>query len=126
MNTKVALIIEYGDSMTEQIVLNPLKQSICHFDVVKITGELSNYPIWISPIELGDNQYMYEITLMASQFDSGQIQKFLESIKEPLALDPRNRVRLIAGSYSIVITTSKSEGKWPGLEQVLRLICPLL
>ena len=90
------------------------------------TGELSRYPIWISPIAIGEDRGMYEITLKGSEFSPAQIQAFLESIKEPLALDPRNRVRQILGSYSIVITTSETDGIWPGLKSVLKLVATLL
>lgn len=126
MDKKIAFIIDYVDYMTEQIVLDPLRKSVCPFDVVSITGDLSSYPIWISPIPLDENRCMYEITLIGSAFDQAQIQVFLDSIKEPLAFDPRNKISQILGNYSIVITTSDTDGKWPGLGAVLKWVATLL
>lgn len=127
-SAKVALIHEgYIDSIVDVFILNPLRKAICPFDVVKITGDLDAYPIWISPVELGMGEYMYEITLNGEVFSVSQIQALMKSITPPLALDRMNKVRQFAGKYSIIVLTSRSNyEEWPNLEAVLRLVATLL
>jgi hypothetical protein len=111
--------------MEQRYTFDPLRESVCPFDVVDIM-KTDDYPIWISPIELGLDSFMYEITLDGTVFSPDKIQAFLASIVAPLALDTMNKVRLIAGHYSIVITTTKEDmERWPNLEAVLKLVASL-
>jgi hypothetical protein len=122
---RIALISDYVDPTEQRYFFDPLRQSVCPFDVVDIM-RAEGYPIWISPIETGPNSFMYEITLDGVSFTKEKMQAFLASITAPLALDAGNRVRLILGHYSIVITTTRKDlERWPNLEAVLRLVTPL-
>lgn len=126
-NAKIALVCDYVGSTTDRFILWPLRRSVCPFEVVKITGNLEPYAIWISPIPVGRDQFLYEITLKATVFSAAQVQSFVNSITAPLALDRTNKVRQILGNYSVVITTTNEDDEeWPNLESVLRLVASLL
>lgn len=121
-NAKIALISDYVAPIEQHYFFDPLRRSVCPFDVVDIM-KAGGYPIWISPIEMGPDSFMYEITLDGAAFNTEKIQTFLAAISTPLALDMGNKIRLILGHYSIVITTTREDSeRWPNLEAVLKLV----
>lgn len=124
---KIALICDYVDSMTDHFVLDPLRRSVHPFDVLKISDDLKTYPIWISPIDVGLGEFLYEIILNARVFNGDQIKFFLTLVKDPLSLDPAHYpIRPMAGNYSIiVVTANEKQEQWPNLEAVLKLVSTL-